>query len=195
MYLNLTVKDFFESFESPQRISQFLAEGFATNNCFLVGSATEELIEREEDAIIAVVVRGATEGEHFKIDSPLAANFSYVLSTADGQHPILQAINRDMHRAPKDKLWVERAVASAVEPSRCFETDQELVKWFQDWLKDDEHFVSRQAPTPDVKERPCVYAAHHQGSNVSAKDWIKDWIKDQPEGGNEPVIPEVVDDE
>ena len=156
MYSTLTVADFFASFESPRRISQFLAEGFATNNTFLVGAATEELIDREEDAIIAVVIRGAAEGGHFKFDSPLAANLSLVLSTADGYHPILRAIDREMYRAPQDKLWVERAVASVIEPSRCFETDQELTKWFQDWLKDDEHFASYQNPAPASENGPVI---------------------------------------
>lgn len=149
MYLNLTVKDFFKSFEDPKRISQFLAEGFATNNCFLVGSATEELIDRKEEGIIAVIIRGATASGHFNTNSPAACIFSEALTNADRDLPILQAILQAMPRSSNDRLWIERAVASAVEPSLSFETDQELVKWFLDWLKDDEYFESYQAPASE----------------------------------------------
>ena len=132
MYLNLTVADFFKSFDKPARISQFLAEGFATNNCFLVGAATEELIDRGEEAVIAVIVRGAATGGRFNANSPA------------------QAILRAMPKSSDDRLWVERAVASAASPSKGFNDDQELVQWFQDWLKDDECFNNFQAPGSDV---------------------------------------------
>lgn len=165
MYLEMTVSELFKSFKSSRRISQFLAEGFANDNAFLVGVATEELIAREEDNVIAVVLRGAVEGGHFRVDSPVAANFGYVLSTASGYHPILSAIDREIHRSPKDRLWVERTVASVVEPSRSFETDQELAKWFLEWLKDDDSFHGdSQTPNSDNTD-------------------------------NGPIIPEIVDDE
>lgn len=164
MYLEMSVAELFKSFKSSRRISQFLAEGFANDNAFLVGAATEELITREEEAAIAVVLRGAVEGGHFHVDSPVAANFGYVLSTAGGYHPILSAIDREIYRSPKDRLWVERTVASAVEPSRSFETDQELAKWFLEWLKDDECFQENsQIPNSDNTD-------------------------------NGPIIPEIVDD-
>lgn len=150
MYLNLTVADFFKSFDKPARISQFLAEGFATNNCFLVGAATEELIDRGEEAVIAVIVRGAATGGRFNANSPAACIFSEALANAGNDFPILQAILRAMPKSSDDRLWVERAVASAASPSKGFNDDQELVQWFQDWLKDDECFNNFQAPGSDV---------------------------------------------
>lgn len=149
MYLTLTVADFFKSFESPRRISQFLAEGFATDNCFLACSAAEELISRKEEGIIAVIVKGAAHGGHFEINSPLVANFSFILSSAGTEFPILQAINKTISKNPTDKFWVEQAIASVVCPHQTFNDEQELTKWFSEWLKDDEHFESYQAPAPE----------------------------------------------
>lgn len=166
MYLERPISDLLKSFKNSKRISQLLAEGFANDNAFLVGVATEELIAREEDDVIAVVLRGAVEGGHFRVDSPVAANFRYVLSTANGYHPILSAIYQEMHKTSKDLLWTERAVASAVEPSRSFETDQELIKWYLEWLKDKYLQKSHQTPNP----------------NSDNTD-------------NDPIVPEVVDDE
>lgn len=139
-YSELTVKDLFKSFNSA-RVSQFLAEGFATDNCFLVGAATEELIDRGEEETVAVIVRGAVIGNHFRVNSPLAVIFSEVIANSGNKHPILRAINDRIVRCRPhegDRLWVERAIASAVDPQKSFDDDQELVRWFQVWLKEDE---------------------------------------------------------
>lgn len=150
MYLELTVSDFFKSFESPRRISQFLAEGFANDNCFLACSAAEELISRKEEGIIAVIVKGAVHGGHFAINSSLVANFNFILSSAGAEFPILQAINKAISKNPTGRFWVEQAVASVVCPHQTFNDEQELTKWFLEWLKDDDqYFKNYQAPVPE----------------------------------------------
>lgn len=136
-YSELPVEELFGSFK-VERISGFLAEGLAKDNSLLVGAATEELINRGEEETVAVIIRGAVAGGHFKVDSPTAVVLNNVITNSENKHPILRVINDQIvghHPHEGGKLWVEKAIASVVDPQKSFNNNQELVQWFLAWLK------------------------------------------------------------